>query len=134
MRSFTQQITPLLPLFYSKTGGARADLIHPLCICWHLEESLANLFSAGSSVSEKVFNHCLLRSELALNIPRGHCWKEAIIGRVIKQTKLCKVSIADDTFGQCSLYLHLSQQELTFQLSSLSDHNQTQVSQCHAHV
>ena len=59
-----------------------------------------------------------MQSELALNIPHVHGWKETIIGTVIKQTKSCNVSITD-TFGQCSLYLHLSRKRLTFQLSSL---------------
>ena len=88
---FTQQITPLLPLFYSKTGGARADLIHPLCICWHLEESLANLFSAGSSVSEKVFNHDLFAAVRTSTkhtsrslLERGNYWESDQTNKIVQ--------------------------------------------------
>ena len=70
-------------LLYSSGAGAdlsKSSSFTPLQ-CWHLEESLTNLFSAGSSVSEKGFNHLIaVRTSTKHTskslLERGNYWED----------------------------------------------------------
>ena len=88
---------------------------------WRLEESLTNLFSAGSSVSEKGFNHLFaVRTSTKHTskslLERGNYWE----GDLNKQN--CAKSALTLLANVHYTYTSLNTQGWTFQLSSLSDH------------